>query len=714
MSDRALTVDGEGSLGTATLEGPSPVVAGMSGVWIATFLVGDAGLPVGSGIAFVRRWPSDWDVPQSRSVDEPGFTTISISPPCRHRWRTRRSIEWHPFDHVFEIELLEAVPPGTKIAATFRVRAQTFIEEASPLSVRVRSGTAAWVEVSRLVVEVVGAAPARATLIAPSDVAVGDSFELVYRVEDEWGNPAGPVERPTIEGALTENLPDLPGVLRWRARVEKEGVVRLGAHGGLAAVVSNPIRVHAALPERRIYWGDIHAQSLIGCGARTIDAFFRHGRDFARLDFASHQANCFLVSTPEWHETQAVTAGYNASGRFVALLGLEWSADTARGGDRNLYFPGDEAPITRCSHEYVDDKSDLETDLPEAEDLHAKYRGTATLIGFHVGGRTTDLSRHAPALERLIEVHSTHATSEWFLFEALSRGYRMGVTAGSDGVDGRPGASHPGHQAVRNVRGGLIAASMQELTRTGLWEALQARNCYATTGERIILRLSAEGRPMGSEFDAPIAPLLSVSVEGTAPLEAVEIFRGVTPIFSAALRPSNALLSNRIHIAWRGATAPGNFSRARMRWDGHALLSEGRFLDAQGYAFDTPDEGITAVSDRRIDWRSMTGGDWDGITAIVEAPQDALIEVSTPQISTSVPLVSLIAGPALVRDEVPLRELEVRLLPRDLGPLSWQGTFRDPDGQPGWNAYWVRVRQWDGAYAWSSPTFARLGEVRGQ
>ena len=57
--------------------------------------------------------------------------------------------------------------------------------------------------------------------------------------------------------------------------------------------------------------------------------------------------------------------------------------------------------------------------------------------------RTADLRWHEPTLERLIEVHSTHATSEWFLMEALQRGYRMGVTAGSDSVDGRPGASHP-------------------------------------------------------------------------------------------------------------------------------------------------------------------------------------------------------------------------------------------------------------------------------
>ena len=72
--------------------------------------------------------------------------------------------------------------------------------------------------------------------------------------------------------------------------------------------------------------------------------------------------------------------------------------------------------------------------------MYAHYRGSDTLVAVHVGGRTADLQWHEPALDRLLEVHSTHATSEWFLFDALRRGYRMGVIAGSDSVDGRPGS----------------------------------------------------------------------------------------------------------------------------------------------------------------------------------------------------------------------------------------------------------------------------------
>ncbi len=707
MSGLPIAQSRDGAHGVVAFEGPSPVVAGMSGEWALAYRAPATGLIAGSALALVRRWPSDWDVPQTQTPDAPGYTTIAIEPERPCRWRTRRSLEWHPFDHVFELEFPDGLPDGAGVSIVTRGRAQTFIEEECPLSVRVRSGDGEWVEIAVPTVAVIAAEAAVATLIAPSDVVAGEEFEIAYRVEDVWGNPAevGTPAPPTGIDAVP--LPDLPGVKRWRARTAAPGTCRLSLTGALGTCRSNPLRVHATAPATRIVWGDIHAQSLVGCGARTVEAFFRHARDFARVDFASHQANCFLVSGPEWRETETTTASFDAPGKFAALLGLEWSADTALGGDRNLYFPGDAATITRCSHEYVDDKSDADADLPTAEDLHAKYRNSDVVIGLHVGGRTTDLSKHEPSVERLIEVHSTHATSEWFLFEALRRGYRMGVTAGSDGVDGRPGASHPGHQSVRNCRGGLVAVSAGTLDRASILAALRARKCYATNGARIALRFSAGDREMGDEFEVKFPPLLSIEVDGTGPLEGIDIFRGAERLQTIEPRADSAR-SDRLRIAWRGATAPGNFMRARMTWDGHATLSAGAFAEPEGYAFDTPDEGIVASDARRIAWRSATGGDWDGVIARVDAPDGANLAIDTAQMSVAVPLARLREGPVSFADARPDREIALRFLPADPGPASWRGEFRDPNPRPGWNAYWFRARQWDGAIAWSSPIFARL------
>ena len=112
-----------------------------------------------------------------------------------------------------------------------------------------------------------------------------------------------------------------------------------------------------------------------------------------------------MVTAAEWEETALVTRELHEPGRFVPLLGVEWSALTPLGGDRNIYFPGDQAQLRRCSHEFVADVSDLDTDLPHVGDLHDHYRDQDVVIALHVGGRTTNLRWHEPAVERLIEVH---------------------------------------------------------------------------------------------------------------------------------------------------------------------------------------------------------------------------------------------------------------------------------------------------------------------
>ena len=57
--------------------------------------------------------------------------------------------------------------------------------------------------------------------------------------------------------------------------------------------------------------------------------------------------------------------------------------------------------------------------------------------------------------------------------------------------------------------------------RDAIWQALKARHCYATTGERILLEFACAGARMG---DAIVAPSdftrsgFELRVEGTAPL----------------------------------------------------------------------------------------------------------------------------------------------------------------------------------------------------
>ncbi|MCD6317936.1 DUF3604 domain-containing protein, partial [Candidatus Aerophobetes bacterium] len=91
---------------------------------------------------------------------------------------------------------------------------------------------------------------------------------------------------------------------------------------------------------------------------------------------------------------------------------------------------------------------------------------------------------------------------------ALKHGFRLGVIGGSDNHCTVPGGTvpmihpHRGGKQIFPYTGGVAAIYARELTRQSLFEALRARRCYATSFEKILVWVEAEGEPMGSEIEA--------------------------------------------------------------------------------------------------------------------------------------------------------------------------------------------------------------------
>lgn len=718
---RPAIFDVKHALGRVLFWPSDPVPAGSYGSWTTKLMLGGCEIRKGGAIAFAWRWAADWGRPQWERPKEANYAAVTTDGDAELECQFDRIEAWHPWDHVLRIAVKSGrLVGGQSVTLIYGdrtgggpgARAQTFIDEAAGQCLRLDpTGGGDWTELCQLPVEIIGGSVCRLVAIAPSRVTDGEAFSLLIRAEDEWGNPAsdyaGTVNVECGTRASTVRFdPNRRGIAEGVCELPCPGVYRIAVRDGERGLTatSNPVDCVAERPNCRVYWGDLHAQSRIGCGSRSIADYFAHARDVAKLDFASHQANDFLVSNAEWAETQAVTADFHEPGRFVSLLGIEWSGHTQVGGDRNLYFPHEQESIRRSSHSHVTDLSDIESDLPKVADVHRHYHNADMLMVPHVGGRTADLSWHDPVLERLVEIHSTHATSEWFFADAIARGMRVGVTAGSDGVDGRPGTSHPGSMSVRNLRGGLVAVEMPALTRDDLWHALRHRRCYATTGERILLELDANGHRMGEEFDHVGAPCLRVAVHGTTSLEAVEIHRGAERIFSAPLIDALPARDDLVRIAWRGAARPGNWQRARQVWDGEVRITGGSIRSAVGYAFDSPAEGLESVAPDRVTWRSITAGDWDGVIFELDAPPSARLSFRAAPLQFDLVLSELAREPRCIPAQGFAASVEIRRLPCDL-PLSWAGVVLDEGVTAGTHAYWVHVRQSDGSQAWSSPVF---------
>jgi len=236
--------------------------------------------------------------------------------------------------------------------------------------------------------------------------------------------------------------------------------------------------------------------------------------------------------------------------------GYEWSGNSSKGGDRNVLFFNDGEKIFRSSHALVDDFSDLDTDAPTVKDLFQKLKNKKAIVIAHVGGRYAEIVNHNERLEKLVEVHSVWGTFEWILFEALAKNMKVGVVANSDGHDGRVGSSYPGLSEFNNY-GGLTCILADKLTRKSIFEALQNRHCYATTGARIFIDqklIVADQRfLMGDEImtDGKSAELQLKTV-GTSGIEKIEVFDGKKVIHQWFPDIEIDNRKNGVKIIWQG------------------------------------------------------------------------------------------------------------------------------------------------------------------
>ena len=487
-------------------------------------------------------------------------------------------------------------------------------------------------------------------------------------------------------------------------KAPEAGTYRVGAEdseNGLAAE-GNPLRCVDARGTYQPFWGDLHGQSEETVGTNPVSSYFRFARESALVDFAGHQGNDFQITEAIWTEIKAQANTQYHPGRFVTFVGYEWSANTPLGGDHNVYYPGNDGPLHRSSHVLIPDKSDIDTDCTHVTELYDTLRGQDVLLLPHVGGRYANLNWHDPKLEPLIEVYSEWGEFEWFLREALEKGYQVGFTAGSDDHKGRPGAAPPGSGSF-GVYGGLTCIYATELTRDGLWEALKARRCYGTTGQRILLEVTADGQPMGAAYQANQPPEISVKVLGTAPIERVDIFRGLELVYTFPTTTERA--EDQIRVAWSGQRI-----RARnrlVRWDGSIEIDRGRILGVEGYAFDSPSEGIETVTEKTVSWKSVTTGDADGVVLRLDAPPETILDFKTSTLNRTVSLQEINDSPVVVdAGGIDMKVVFERL------PLGVGGevafTFQEAALSTGCHPYWVRVLQTDGAKAWASPIYVTI------
>jgi len=283
---------------------------------------------------------------------------------------------------------------------------------------------------------------------------------------------------------------------------------------------ANPVYVSERPPRERIYWGDPHWQTFFSDGIRCPEELYAFARDEGFLDFGAISDHMEAVTDRQWDYFQAVTNDYNEPGRFATLHGQEWTNHNPKvgaPGHRNIYYRGDGGPVLRSNDPDCNTLEKLWKTLDGMKGIEA------LAIPHHSANRVMGVDWGLgwnPEYEKAVEIYSVWGNSERpgedgnplpiaeynlggemagrHVVDALKLGYRFGFVGGGDIHDGRPGDclhgdSYPPEGSAVQYPQGITAAAAPELTREHIYDAIKARQTYATTKSRIYLETQVHG-----------------------------------------------------------------------------------------------------------------------------------------------------------------------------------------------------------------------------
>lgn len=494
----------------------------------------------------------------------------------------------------------------------------------------------------------------------------------------------------------------------------------------------------------KLYWGDLHNHCAVSYGTGTARRALGNARQ--QLDFCSITGHAFWPDMPRDLEENDSTmlkhfGGFeklqhfwpsllrelheaNEPGEFITFPSYEWHS--MRYGDHNCYAPGSELPL-------------LDADTPAGLESALRRAGIDPFvlphhIGYAAGYRGIEWEHFDERRSPLVEIYSNHGASEAddapypyhhnmgprfgpsTARSGLVVGHRFGFYAGTDSHDGYPG--HYGHGRV-----GVLALG---LDRARIWDALRDRRTIASTGAHISIDMELDGAGIGQTARRRDSMPLTVAVEGTAELEALDLIEGGTwgwrlrrlpvPTRASSFQPGRYKV--RVETGWgRHGT--------RSNWHVEARLSEGDLLDVtpcfRYSGHDNrelePSERLLDRSDRSATWTARAiarpDGAWGGSHHHSGGPQGVLLEIEGDERTrlrvnandliverSLVELVRESCGRHLGGLSSPAVMVQ-RAVPASEYSASHELRFEPPRSEAGF--VYLRVRQADGQAAWASP-----------
>ncbi len=295
----------------------------------------------------------------------------------------------------------------------------------------------------------------------------------------------------------------------------------------------------------QLFFGDLHRHTELSvCRTGTdgsVEDAHRYAIDAAELDFlciTDHVQHVKILGDYDYWLTGKTADLNRVEDLHQPFYGYERSQRWPF-GHRNIISPErnpKRVPRTADNRPWDANRGYPEEVRVTPPELWAQLVGQNTITIPHTTGNPVmggDFRYPPDAMEPVVEIYQgcrisyeyasapdprrTRESSQFggatkaggFIWDALSKGYRYGFIASSD------------HVATHNSYACVWAKSF---SNKDILEALRLRNCYAAT-DRIVCDVVMGNHLMGAEFEATEVPPLEVRIEGTAPLDRIDVIK---------------------------------------------------------------------------------------------------------------------------------------------------------------------------------------------
>jgi hypothetical protein len=441
-------------------------------------------------------------------------------------------------------------------------------------------------------------------VVTPTLVKADEPFNLKISITDDFDARPDKSWTGCIKITPNNNIYALPLKVNLKVtdnsskevkglKISKEGIYRIVAWLGERRFESNPIVVKTTA-NKKIYWGIIHNHGQYSEGFGNSNEYFY---DFARhvscLDYVALSDHYYQLPTvtdtmgtmeetelydttrnhimdyykgrllkwkgrrvtlyDSWKNSIAAADNANDSGRFVTLIGYEWSSQEA--GHYNIYI---EKPTVKNMNEiflstYNGYSKPLFNLLVNSHALMIPHISAGYFLWLGLEEKLNNIDKKQ--LIPVVEVYSDWGNSfsdfkgvndpmnltggmrnagprsvSW----ALENGFKLSLISDGDSHSGLPGRRVVGGIApVHDHVAGITAARTNTFSRKGIMDAYHNKDTYGTTGERIYIETSANGIEMGHSMETDSCFIFNVNIAGTDDIAIVKLFKGNKLIYKS-------------------------------------------------------------------------------------------------------------------------------------------------------------------------------------